>query len=208
LRHSNDTGQNPQLIVGAVGKIGSGKDALIQYLNQRCGAYVASEGDVARDLATKENLDPTRDNLHQISEKYMDRFGDDFFAVRIMEHIEAARPALVGVTGVRRPTDVQAFKSRFPDRFLLVHVDAGDVRTRFERSRERDTDRDTGDFETFRSKDAEEIRRFEIERTIDLADLTIDNRDSLSDFHQQVEDALIAPILRPRGLCRVWPEQS
>ena len=38
-----------------------------------------SIGDVVRELATKDGLELTRDNLHATSKKYMGEFGQTFF---------------------------------------------------------------------------------------------------------------------------------
>ena len=61
-------------VIGAVGLNGSGKDALIQYLGARCGLTVLSLSDVARELAHLEGVTYSRDKLHEVSQKYIDKY--------------------------------------------------------------------------------------------------------------------------------------
>ena len=47
-----------------------------------------SIGDVVRELATKDGLELTRDNLHATSKKYMGEFGQTFFPEMIVKKIK------------------------------------------------------------------------------------------------------------------------
>ena len=59
------------MILAAVGKNGTGKDFFLDYVAQKYGFPMISIGDVVRELATKDGLELTRDNLHATSKKYM-----------------------------------------------------------------------------------------------------------------------------------------
>ena len=63
------------MILAAVGKNGTGKDFFLDYVAQKYGFPMISIGDVVRELATKDGLELTRDNLHATSKKYMGEFG-------------------------------------------------------------------------------------------------------------------------------------
>ena len=45
-------------IIGVVGKIGSGKDEVLKYINARYGVPYISTGDLVRDLAKKKASRP------------------------------------------------------------------------------------------------------------------------------------------------------
>ena len=55
-------------VIGVVGKIGSGKDEVLKYLKAKYGIPYLSTGDLVRDLAAKDGVKPTRENLEIISE--------------------------------------------------------------------------------------------------------------------------------------------
>ena len=129
-------------VVGAVGLNGSGKDALIQYLGDRCGLTVLSLGDVARELAHLEGVTSSRDKLHEVSLKYIERYGEDFFVKVLIEEIDGKVMEKVGVTGIRTPTDVATLRQHFGADFLLIHVKVDNPKLRFERLQQRGEARD------------------------------------------------------------------
>jgi len=54
-------------VIGAVGQNGSGKDEVLKYLKAACGVPFFSTGDMVREIAAKEGVEATRDNLRAIS---------------------------------------------------------------------------------------------------------------------------------------------
>ena len=60
------------MIIAAVGKNASGKDYFLKYLSDKYAIPMISIGDIARELATKEGLEHSRENpalhLQQIHE--------------------------------------------------------------------------------------------------------------------------------------------
>ena len=76
------------MILAAVGKNGTGKDFFLDYVAQKYGFPMISIGDVVRELATKDGLELTRDNLHATSKKYMGEFGQTFFPEMIVKKIK------------------------------------------------------------------------------------------------------------------------
>ena len=136
-------------IVGVVGRNGSGKDEVVKYLHERCRIAMVSAGDVAREIAKKEKISPSRGNLHAISLKYMKQKGNDFFAKRLIEIIRENDWPVVGITGVRTPYDVRAFRTHFGENFMLMHVQVGDPELRFQRLRKRNEARDPKTWEAF-----------------------------------------------------------
>ena len=52
------------MILAAVGKNASGKDYFLDIISKQFDIPVISFGDCARELATKEGLEHTRENLH------------------------------------------------------------------------------------------------------------------------------------------------
>jgi dephospho-CoA kinase len=185
-------------VIGAIGRNASGKDEFVEYLREQRGVPTLSIGAIVRDIAAEEDVRPTRDNLHKISQRHMDRYGKTYFAERLVEKIKEQDWDRVAVTGIRSPADVATLKEEFDDDFTLVHVRVGDPRIRFERSRDRDEPRDPKSFEKFLQQDEEEEQLFNLHEAIEEADLTVDNSGSLEQFHEVIEVKVVEPILKAR----------
>jgi dephospho-CoA kinase len=183
------------IVIGAVGFNGSGKDALIKYLQEEHGLPMFSMGDLVRAMAAKRGMRPTRSNLHEISQQVMGRYGEDVFAKKLIARIEKGSWDAVGVTGIRTPVDVRAFREHFGGDFVLVYVRVRDPRTRFERVQQRDETRDPESYARFLRQDQGEEELFHLEEAIQQADITIDNDGALEAFHRKIEKQVIGPIL-------------
>jgi dephospho-CoA kinase len=177
-------------VVGAVGLNGSGKDALIHYLGERCGLTFLSLGDVARELAHLEGVASTRGTLHEVSQKYLKKYGEDFFVKVLIEEIDGKVMEKVGVTGIRTPIDVATLRQHFGSDFLLIYVKVDNPQLRFERLRQRGEARDPQNYEDFLVQDKTERDLFRLDEAIQQADLTIDNAGTLEAFHQEIDQAV------------------
>ena len=186
-------------VIAAVGRNASGKDELLRYLQEKCDMPILSAGDVAREIARQEGSEPTRENLHQISQKMIQNHGKSFFMQRLIEEIEKADWGLVGISGVRTPADVHSLKDHFDGNFLLVHVKVGDPHIRFQRSKVRGAERDPKSYAEFLEHDRSEDELFHLNQTIQRADHTILNNTDLEDFHKRIEDEIIHGILHGQG---------
>jgi dephospho-CoA kinase len=182
-------------VVGVVGRIGSGKDETVEYLHERCGVPLFSIGDIVRERAEREGVTPTRENLHELTERIMQRHGDDIFVRRLIERIVEVEAEVVGIAGIRRPEEVAVLRDHFGDDLLLVHVEVNDPRTRYRRLDERDEPRDPDTYEAFLAQDRQEEDLFRISEAIAHADVTLNNDGSLDALHRQVEQVLIRDLL-------------
>jgi dephospho-CoA kinase len=177
-------------VVGVVGLNGSGKDAFLKYLKERCGLEILSLGDVARELAHLEGVKFTRDKLHEISQKYVEKYGQDFFIKVLIEEISKKSMEKVGVTGIRTPTDITLLKQRYGADFFLVHVEVGNPELRFERLKQRGETRDPHSYEKFLAQERSEKEMFQIEEAIAQADVTVRNDGTLEDFHREIDQLI------------------
>lgn len=182
-------------VIGVVGKNGSGKDELVEYLAQRCDAETFSVGDIVRQIAEERGVPRTRENLHEISQELMDRKGKHYFIQQIIEQVKSSQAEVVGITGIRTPDDEELLRQQFKDDFTLVYVQVGDAKLRFQRIKARDDPRDPQTFEAFVQQDREEEQLFSISETVSRADVTIPNDRSLEDFHQAVDSRLIRAVM-------------
>ncbi|MBD3332555.1 AAA family ATPase [candidate division GN15 bacterium] len=186
-------------IIGLVGENGSGKNEVAEYLKERCNSVVVNTGDMVREIANERDLEPTRRNLHEISKQELHQHGNDYFARRAMEQIESADAEVITVTGLRTPEDVMALREQYQDDFMLVRVDVSLPFARFERVAERDKERDPTEFKDFLKQDEWEKKLFNLERTLQKADLTISNDGKLEALREELEEKLIDPHLSDKA---------
>ncbi len=148
-----------------------------------------------RETARREGLSTDRKSLHKITEQYRALYGEDYFVRKAVERIEAKSAHTVGVSGVRSPTDVRTFRQRFGRNFILVRVSVGDIRLRYRRSRERHEERDPQSFEEFVRQDRSERELFNLDCTLEEADLTISNNGTVEAFHALINEELVRKVL-------------
>lgn len=191
------------IIIGAMGRNGSGKDALIDYLCQRCDVHKLSVGDIARQIAEEEGIAPTRQNLREISQRYMSAHGDSYFIRRVADTIEENGWKATAISGIRTSDDVRAARECFGDDLLLVHVRVGDPHVRYERIRERDQPRDSDSFEAFIEQEQEEEEHSHISEALEQADLVINNSRSLEVFHEAIDYLLIEGLIDEEVGCEI-----
>ena len=182
-------------VIGTVGLNGSGKDTLIEYLHEQYQVLVLSTGDLVREMAEKRGIRPTRANLHELSQQAMEEHGADYFARRVIDQIDQDWD-VVGIAGIRTPTDVETFRQHFGDDFILVCVKVGDIHTRFERVRERDAARDPQAYDRFLQQEEQEKELFHVEQAMEMADITVENDDSLDAFYDEIEKKVVTPVLK------------
>jgi len=180
--------------IGVSGLNCSGKDTLVHYLHREYGIPVLSLGDEVRKIAAYEDIEPTRQNLHEISWRYMFLTGGEFFAQKIIQKIEKQHLTSSAVTGIRTPADVTSLKRHFGNGFILVHVKVDDPYLRFMRSRARGAERDPQKLEDFLRAEKEEKELFHMQETEKFSDIIIDNSGSLEDFHTAIEETIVQPL--------------
>ncbi|MDD3581554.1 MAG: AAA family ATPase [Desulfobacca sp.] len=188
-------------VIGVVGQNGSGKDTLIKYLDERCGLEVLSLGDVARELAHLEEAAFSRDKLHEVSQKYQEKYGEDFFIKAVIEEIESKLWEKVGVTGIRTPSEVDTLRKHFGSNFFLIHVYVDNPEVRFERLKQRGESRDPQNYDDFLAQEKAEKDMFRVDEAKQCADISIANAGTLEDFHWEI-DQLILQEQFFQSLCR------
>jgi dephospho-CoA kinase len=179
------------IVVGAVGRKGSGKDTVLDHLAQRCGLPTVEVGDIAREIADERGVEPTREHLLAISREFMSRHGKGYFMRRTVERIRDRGWDAAGVSGIRSRADVEVLREAFEDDFLLVAVVVGDARLRFKRTQQRGDPRDAETWEEFVKEDQEAERMFGLSEAIEEADVTVRNDGSLDALYEQVDEQII-----------------
>ena len=97
-------------IIGAIGQNGSGKDEVLKYLRAKHGVPFLATGDAVREIASKEGVEPTRENLGEISDRYFYEFGKGCFVKLLANKIRHSDWEIAGISGIRSLDDVAILK--------------------------------------------------------------------------------------------------
>jgi len=178
-------------IIGAVGRNGSGKDEVMKYLKDKYNVPFLATGDVVREIAKKEGVTPTRENLGEISERYFQQLGKGCFVKMLAERLQQSGLKAAGISGIRSLDDVNILKAIFGHDFILIRVNVSDPQLRFARMTRRNEARDPHSYAQFIRQEENEAKIFNIKEAEKLADYTVSNDGTLADLHLQI-DRLVA----------------
>src|SRR4030043_2111255 len=136
-------------VIGAIGQNGSGKDEVLKYLRAKHNMPFLSTGDAVREIAAKEGVEPTRENLGKISDRYFREFGKGCFVKLLADKIRHSGWKIAGISGIRSLDDVSILKDIFGKDFILIAVSISDPHVRFARMTKRGEGRAPHRYEQF-----------------------------------------------------------
>ncbi len=174
-------------IIGVIGENGSGKDEVLKYLRAKHDVPFLSTGDIVREIATKEGIEPTRENLGKISEEYFEKFGEACFVKLVADKIRRESWNIAGISGIRSLDDVNALEGIFNSDFVLINVYISDPRIRYHRLTKRAEWRDPHSYEEFLRQDEAEEKLFSLKKATQHANYSISNDDTLDNLHREIE---------------------
>lgn len=178
-----------QKILGIVGRIGTGKDTVADYVAKKYGYAVVAFRDAVKDATEREGLALTRENMQLVGKKYRASHGEDFFTNVIAEKAEKAGGKVI-IKEMRTDGDVLPLKKRFGRAMKVIRVDA-DAEKRFVRMLARGR---TGDPQTREEFEKQEKREEELGFTAALnhAAITMDNNGTLGELYEKIDKLLKA----------------
>ncbi|HYY87089.1 MAG TPA: AAA family ATPase [Nitrososphaeraceae archaeon] len=165
------------LIVALTGMPGAGKTTVANFLAQK-GIPLLIMGDVVREAAQNDGLEPTSDNLSKLMLRLREKNGPEAIAYLVADKIESMKHekkefGVVIVDGIRSMAEIQVLNRVGKVKLLAIH---GSTSTRYSHIRERarsDVPSNIGEFDR---RDEVEMR-VGISDAIALADETISNND-------------------------------
>lgn len=165
------------LIVALTGMPGAGKTTVANYLAQK-GIPLLIMGDVVREAALNDGLEPTSDNLSKLMLRLREKNGPEAIAYLVANKIKTMKRenkefGVVIVDGVRSMAEIHVLRSVGNVKLLAIH---GSTLTRYSHIRERarsDVPSNIGEFD---KRDKVEMG-VGISDAIALADETISNND-------------------------------
>ena len=174
-------------VIATVGQNGSGKDEVLKYIHAKYGLPFLATGDIVREIAGQEEVEPTRDNLRDISERYFNEFGKGCFVKRAADQICQRGWKIACISGIRSLDDVMVLRNRFGKGLILIRVYISDPRERYERLHKRGEERDPHDFDEFLRQDRAEEELFRIKAAERCADYALSNDGTLEELHQAID---------------------
>lgn len=171
------------LIVALTGMPGAGKTTVANYLAQK-GIPLLIMGDVVREAAQNDGLEPTSGNLAKLMIRLREKNGPEAIAHLIANKIKTMKNedkefAVVIVDGIRSMAEIEVLKRVGQVKLLAIH---GSILTRYSHIRERARSDVPSNINEFDKRDRVEMG-VGISDAIALADETISNNDiSISDL--------------------------
>lgn len=180
--------EHPNIVLGLVGEMGSGKGTAAAYLKERYGAVTMRFSTMLRDVLGRLYLPDDRANMQALSLSLRRDFGEDIMSRVIAEDIRRSPNKIIITDGVRRFEDALHLKA-LPG-FRIVALEA-DQRTRYERIKKRGENPDdaTKTWEQFVAEGNEEPER-QIREVMARADLRIDNHGGYEEFYRQIDNIM------------------
>jgi len=174
-------------IIGIMGLIGSGKDAVSQYLAEKYGYEVIGMGNIVRELSKGIGRTNGRDDLQQTQKEIVEKYGWEYFAENVVKKILKNRLDKVVINGIRRPQDAIVPKRYFGKDIVILLIDAP-PKVRYERLKQRKRESDPETFEEFMRQEKNEIKLFNIEETLKYYDYKIENKGDVEKLRKTLDE--------------------
>jgi dephospho-CoA kinase len=171
-------------VIGVVGKIGAGKDTLANYLAEMLNAAKLDISDVVRKEAQECGIGWSREELTTFSKEKINTFGANYFVEKIAIALNEVSENVSVISGIRTPQNVNFFRNRYNEDFILVSIHVSDDKVRYNRIRERSMDKDPSIDEQLITNDRMQEQIFNISETAKMADFSIENLGTLQDLEK------------------------
>ncbi len=189
------------IILGIVGRAGSGRNTLAQYLREWCAFPIVSMENFARKMAAEMDLAPTQSNLYDVYRQAFEREGRDTFVNRAIQTIQDNGWETAVILGIHQPLEIDVLQDYYRDDWTLIHVSTSDPRERYARLQKQDRQVVPPTYEAFLDEEKIGAELFELDAAIARADLEIQNDGRLEDFHLAIQERIIDEELADEVIC-------
>lgn len=178
---------------------GSGK-SLVSSVASRLGIPVYVMGDIVREEAARQGLEPTPENLSRTAVGLREVYGPHAIALLLRERLRESigRKKLVVVDGMRSLHELSLFEELAPVCILAVHAPPME---RFNRLKQRSRPGDPASWEEFVSRDLLELG-WGVGRVIALADYVIVNDGEPGKAMEKARNLLETLLYAGSGRCQ------
>jgi dCMP deaminase len=177
------------MIIGLTGRNCAGKGEAANYLQKSSFIYY-SLSDILREDLVKAGLPETRENLIAFGKKLREEKGLGVLALQVLEKIDPDKNYVID--SIRHPEEVLALKKNKDFFLIAVHANAD---LRFERIQKRGRQGDVKTLEEFVAVEKKEASSShsagqQLDETIKMADVIVENNHSLDDFFEQIKKTI------------------
>jgi dephospho-CoA kinase len=177
-----------KLVIGLVGRIGSGKTAVSEYLQEKYGAREHRFSQILMDILDRLYLPHERANLQNLGKNLRAELGENVIVNAFRQDLERDTSEILIVDGIRYENEVELLKEK---NGVLLFVTAS-PEARYERAVKRgEKGEATITFEQFLESEKAETEKH-IEAIKDSADYNIDNSGTLKELYKKVDEIIKA----------------
>ena len=179
------------LVIGITGTLGAGKGTVVEHLVKNHGFRHYSVRKFLLKVIEKQGLPPNRDSMVKVANALRAQHTPYYIISELYKQaVKEEKDAVI--ESIRTPGEVEFLRQQ--ENFILIAVDA-DPYLRYERIRQRNSETDQIDFETFvenekREMSATDPNKQNLKRCIQMADLKFINNGTVQELTYQVDEKL------------------
>jgi dephospho-CoA kinase len=172
-------------IIAFTGMPFSGKSEAVKIAKEQ-NIPVIRMGDMVWQETKKQGFELNDKNVGAVANNMRKEHGMNIWAVKTIEEIKKIKDTdILVIDGVRNLQEVETFKRRLGDDFLLVAVKVSD-HLRYQRAMIRGRQDDSKDLTKIKERDKRELG-WGLNKVIESADIIISNEGTLEELHDKIK---------------------
>jgi dephospho-CoA kinase len=176
-------------IIAFAGMPCSGKSEAVK-IARAMDIFVIRMGDMVWEEVKNRGLPLDEKNVGAIADQMRREVGMDIWAKRTLEKISQIKKTnRIIIDGIRNIEEIDTFKKKLGQDFLLVAVTASDE-TRQKRFLKRGREDDSSNIQDLKDRDKRELN-WGLGTVIASADIIIPNEDGIKEFKKEIKEILI-----------------
>ena len=178
-------------VIGITGTLGAGKGTVVEHLVKNHGFRHYSVREFLLEEIKKQGLPPNRDSMVKVANALRAQHTPYYIIAELYKRaIQEGENAVI--ESIRTPGEIAFLRQQ--ENFILIAVDA-DPYLRYERIRQRNSETDHIDFETFvenerREMSATDPNKQNLQKCIQMADFKFMNNGTIKELIYQVDEKL------------------
>jgi dephospho-CoA kinase len=179
------------LVIGITGTLGAGKGTVVEHLVKNHDfRHYSVRGFLLKEIE-KQGLPPNRDSMVKVANALRAQHTPYYIISELYQQaVKNGKNAVI--ESIRTPGEVEFLRQQ--ENFILIAVDA-DPHLRYERIKQRNSETDRIDFETFvenerREMTAKDPNKQNLQKCIQMADFKFMNNGTVQELIYQVDEKL------------------